>query len=178
MANNCWKGGTVRAQFGSPEEAFHSKKKELLLKTGFCGQGFRFQGENRQNNKEAHQHSANDRFCFKDHSKGDSCSSPSEERKGTCVCFCCRKSPVSNRKPTRVIYYEIPRPKFGGESVTERDYKVKPLPKREIPSWHPLRSQPWKRLTVPCQTETTYKMDFQPPPHGRLLPRRAQMARE
>ncbi|KAF8764984.1 hypothetical protein HNY73_023006 [Argiope bruennichi] len=175
MENNGWKG---RTQFGLPEEVFPSSRKKLPIKFNSYGDSLPFQNENRQNTEEAHQYSENVRPCFKDHSKGDSCSSPLEEKKGQCVCFCCRNASVRSKKPARVIYYEIPRPKFGGESVTERDYKVHPLPKREIPSWHPRRSQPWKRLMVPCETETTYKMDFQPPPHRRLLPRRAQMAKE
>ncbi|CAL1260811.1 unnamed protein product, partial [Larinioides sclopetarius] len=70
MENSCWKRGTAIAQFGSPEEAFHSTKKELPLKTNFCGKDLRFQDENCHNNKQTHQYSENDRFCCNDRSKG------------------------------------------------------------------------------------------------------------
>ncbi|GFS49385.1 uncharacterized protein NPIL_411151 [Nephila pilipes] len=111
----------------------------------------------------------------RDSSRGDSSSPPLwTRREGRCLC--CTNGDGNIRKPARIIYYEIPKPKFRGISVTERDYKVHTIQKREIPAWHPKRSQPWRRLTIPCENMTTYKKDFQPPP-PRLLHRRTPATR-
>ncbi|GIY41631.1 uncharacterized protein CEXT_530561 [Caerostris extrusa] len=111
---------------------------------------------------------------------GDACPTLSNEIKGKSVCICCLNTPKRKVKevPKRIIYYEIPKPKFSGESVTVRDYKTWPIERRKPPAWHPKNSQPWKQLTVPCATETTYNLTFRPHPPRRLLSKRSQMDRE
>ncbi|GFS56022.1 hypothetical protein TNCV_2564621 [Trichonephila clavipes] len=61
---------------------------------------------------------------IKENARGDSPSWTKREDR----CQCCGEKSI--QKPTRIIYYEIPKPKFRGMSVTEHDYKIHPIKKR------------------------------------------------
>lgn len=49
-------------------------------------------------------------------------------------CLCCRgqSETFGGQKPSRVIYWEIPKSKFEGCSVTAADYKEHELSKRYV----------------------------------------------
>ncbi|KFM73836.1 hypothetical protein X975_12383, partial [Stegodyphus mimosarum] len=64
---------------------------------------------------------------------------PIDLKRGACgdssksLCRCCRinfKNIKEDKKPSKVLYWEIPRPKFSGISVTKQEYKIHPLVKR------------------------------------------------
>ncbi|XP_071034058.1 uncharacterized protein [Parasteatoda tepidariorum] len=78
------------------------------------------------------------------------------------VCLCCCQEEV--KKVDAVLFYSLPEPKFEGQSVHKRDFTWKPIPKKELPPWHPLLSDRWKSLQVPSIKKSTYQNDFYPPP--------------
>ncbi|GFY76270.1 hypothetical protein TNIN_421061, partial [Trichonephila inaurata madagascariensis] len=95
---------------------------------GKCGDQRRAKGSGEKLFKECE---VKDCFQIKENARGDFGSSPSwTKREDRCLCCVTGSGEKSIRKPTRIIYYEIPKPKFRGMSVTEHDYKIHPIKKR------------------------------------------------